>query len=286
MIDARTAVLCAGLGAAAFLPPSGTRLAGAAPAPTSGEVAGFDTATPVARWDLPDTLREVSGLAAAGLGRVLAHTDESGHIVEIDYRNGTLLRQWRLGSPLIHEDFEGIELVGQRVTLMTSDGRLFSGDLPANGAVISPVTVHDTGLGRLCELEGLGVGQDGSWLLPCKTPHTRDRRHLFVIYSWPESKPATRRAGLTVLQGRRQQPLHPTAVLQTTSGSFVVLFGPERAIGEFAADGTTIALVKLDERRHPKPEGLAITLDGTLLIADEGPGEHGRGTMTAYGPAR
>lgn len=84
----------------------------------------------------------------------------------------------------------------------------------------------------------------------------------------------------------QRQPPHPSAVVETPSGTLVVLFGPERAIGEFSADGTPIALLGLDARRHPRAEGLALAEDGTLLIADEGLRGTRVGTLTAYTPAR
>lgn len=256
----------------------------AAPLPP-GEVAGFDLDRPLARWALPALLREVSGLAFASAGRVLAHSDERGDIVEIDYRRGTVVRRWQMGRPVIRGDFEGIELVGEDVTLMTSDGRLFTGRIPEAGNVITPVTVRDTALGRRCELEGLARAFDGSWLLGCKAPGKRSREYGFRVFGWSESTASLSGAGLSVRLGTVGRPLHPTAVVQPGMESMVVLFGPEHAIGEFGVGGSLRSLHALDSRRHPQPEGLAITADGALLIADEARGPRG-GTLTVYGRAR
>lgn len=248
-------------------------------------ITGFDLTTPVARWELPRRLREVSGLAAGGPGRVLAHSDEAGVIVELDYHRGKVLRELRMGSPTITGDFEGIALVGHRVTLMTSDGRLFSGDLPSAGAVIEPVDVQTTGLGRRCELEGLAVDGNGDLLLPCQTPRVRshDLTDRLTVWAWSPSRtmldPQPR---LAVPLDRRTGALHPSAVVRTPAGTILLLFGRERAIGEFAANGTTLALWSFDARTHPQPEGLAITADGMLLIADEARGSTRHGTLTVY----
>lgn len=259
-------------------------LAPVSPAQTRLVVAGFDLMTPLARWELPESLREVSGLAASSDGQVLAHGDERAVVVALDYRTGRVVRQWEMGNPVIKGDFEGIALVGDRVTLMTSDGKLISGNLPATGSVIAPLTVRASGLGRRCELEGLTAGARGQWLLPCKTPRRPNRTALFTIYEWTAAAGSIQDTPVTILLGRQKRPMAPSSVEQSSSGTFVVLFGSTPAIGEFTRDGQTRSLVALDRRAHPQPEGLALAPDGRLLIADEAQGASGRGRLTVYGP--
>jgi hypothetical protein len=250
-------------------------------------VAGFDLSTPAARWELPRILNEVSGLAAAGPGVVLAHGDEDGTIVEFDYRRGKRLRILTLGRPVVTGDFEGIEIVGRRVSLMTSDGRVFSGDVPASATVIEPVSVGDTGLGRFCELEGLAADGDGGFLLPCKTPRTREPVAQLSLWRWsPSGGAAQAPLRLAVPGGAPGGRMHPSAIARSASGSLVLLFGQERAIGEFSPSGAPISVWGFDARRHPQPEGLAITADGWLLVADEADGPAKRGTITVYGHAK
>jgi hypothetical protein len=76
----------------------------------------------------------------------------------------------------------------------------------------------------------------------------------------------------------------PSAIDRTGSGTFIVLFGSTPAIGEFGPGGQTRSLVALDRRAHPQPEGIALTPDDRLIIADEGAGIAGRGRLTVYGP--
>lgn len=246
-------------------------------------VAGFDVSAPVARWALPAELSEVSGLAAAGPGAVLAHADERATIVEFDYRRGTRLRTFTLRQPPLKGDFEGIEIVGRRISLMTSDGRIFSGDIPASGTVIKPVVMDDTGLGRRCELEGLSSDGRGNLLLPCKAPLRRSATADFTVWTW---SPTTRAAPTPTpfrLPAGRGQHLHPSAIVTTRAGTRLILFGVERAIGEFAANGTPLSLWQFTARAHPQPEGIAISDDGMLLIADEAAGPAKQATLTVYG---
>jgi hypothetical protein len=238
---------------------------------------------------LPTGLDEVSGLAAAGPGIALAHGDENATIVEFDYLRGKRLREFRMGRPVLTGDFEGIEIVGHRVSLMMSNGRLYSGDIPKAGTepVIKPVSMHDTGLGRYCELEGLGADGSGGFLLPCKSPKGRDLGGGITVWRWSPAKGAEQKAlRLAVPPGVASGRLHPSAIARSAAGTLVLLFGMERAIGEFSPTGEPIAVWAFDVDRHPRPEALAITTDGWLLIADEAAGRAKRGVITVYGRAK
>lgn len=245
-------------------------------------IAGFDVRSPVARWELPGHLREASGLAVSRPGFVVVHNDERGLVVEVDYRTGRVAREWWFGEPVVRADFEGIEVIEGEVTLMSSDGRLWSARLPQESGVITPWRVVDTGLGRRCELEGLAHDGSGSWIIPCKRP-THDQRpdapaSLFVL---PQDTPGPPRE-VAVTSASRRRSLGPSAITVTTDGDWLVLFGPERAIGLVTAQGRLTTLLEWPARNHRQPEGITIDRD-RLVIADEGAGRS-PGTLTVYGP--
>ena len=52
----------------------------------------------VARWVMPDKLKEISGLALTEDGRLLGHGDEHAHVFEIDYRRGVIVKEFTLVS--------------------------------------------------------------------------------------------------------------------------------------------------------------------------------------------
>src|SRR3954462_5238642 len=82
------------------------------------------SAMAVLQWKLPDTLHEISGLAALPDGRLFAHDDEHGVIYEIDPAEGELKKSFALGDPPLRGDFEGIAIADRDFYLMTSDGIL------------------------------------------------------------------------------------------------------------------------------------------------------------------
>jgi len=67
------------------------------------------------QWNLPRKLREVSGLALTDDNRLLAITDEKAIVYEIDFENGRLVKAFAFGDPGIRGDFEGIEVLDDRV---------------------------------------------------------------------------------------------------------------------------------------------------------------------------
>ncbi len=250
----------------------------------SAVVAGVDLSAPVFRWQLPRLVREASGLALTENGTVLVHGDEQGVLLDIDYHRGTTIREIRIGKPVVRGDFEGIVRQGNRLTLMTSDGRLVTGVMMPNAQQLDSVRTIDTGLKRECELEGLAILPTGMLLLPCKQGTRKSLRSQLTVFGWttasetPGAKPV-----LAVPFARIGHLLHPSEIVVTPTGTMVLLFGKEHAIGEFDTLGNVLSLWSLDRTLHPQPEGLALTSDGQLLIADEAVLGSAHATLTVYG---
>jgi hypothetical protein len=68
------------------------------------------------------------------------------------------------------------------------------------------------------------------------------------------------------------------------TGTYLLIAGPQAAIAEVSVEGRVLAVSRLDAERHPQPEGVAIGLDGRLLIADEDRDNGGR--LAQYAPRR
>ena len=118
-------------------------------------------------WALPASLQEISGLAFHR-GVLLAHDDEVGRIYTINPLTGAVTIFGTLRGP-IHDDFEGIAVLGDTVWLMTSSGTLYGVKATASRDPVAYALYH-TGLGKRCELEGLAADvANGVLLLPCKT---------------------------------------------------------------------------------------------------------------------
>jgi uncharacterized protein YjiK len=244
---------------------------------------------PVGVYAMPGRLEEISGLATTPDGRVLAHGDEEGRIFEVDPVSGRVVKEFRLrGRP--RDDFEGIAAVPGGVLLMTSNGRLYRAPEGADGQEVA-FRMTETGLGRYCELEGLGydLATDVAFL-PCKQVRDPRLEGRLVIFRWSVGRDSLARPAQLTVSGAALARLLRTSILRATSAEFdpdtrrlLVLSSTPAVVLEVDSTGVVVGGAPLDHRRHPQAEGLTLQ-DGHLLVADEGGRRAGgrRGTLTVY----
>ena len=234
-----------------------------------------DSGGPIARWLLGPELNEISGLALTADERLLTHGDQRGQVFEIDYRRGIVVKQFALGKPAVHADFEGITVMGDTVVLLVSDGTLYMFHEGANGAR-ADFTIHDTKLGNECEFEGVAFDRAlHALLLACKNVRTKSLKDALVIYRWKldpgKGAPLSR---LTVplrrvIGANKWDGLHPSDItIDPQNGNYVLIASREQALVEITPNGTVVFARPLPGE-HAQPEGIAITKDGILIISDE-----------------
>ena len=241
------------------------------------------------RWELPMQLREISGLAMTSDHRLLAHNDEIGVIFELDYRDGSIVKEFQLadGGAPIADDFEGIAFAEGRIYLVSSSGRLYECLEGAAGESVL-YRVHATGVGRECEIEGLAYDPDGrELLLMCKEAQNPSLAGRLAMYRWSIDDKRVNSESPTVVSDRdyaahiganRYRPSgierHPV------SGNYFVVAARPGAIAEIAPTGELMAAKWFTAEWHRQIEGVALATDGALIIADEG-GQEGA-MLTVY----
>jgi uncharacterized protein YjiK len=248
-----------------------SRLEQALARPDSGDKRG----DAIARWVLPETLREISGLALTADGRLLTVGDERGKVFEVDYRRGVMIKEFTLGHPALHEDFESIAVAGDKVFLLASNGVLYEVPEGADGATVA-YTRHDAGLARQCEFEGVAFDPAiHSLLLACKTVHDKALRDSLVIYRWtlpPGSNPTLSHLAVSlkrVIGSNGWDGLHPSDLtIDPFNGNYVLVAAREQALIEITPAGDVVFARPLPGV-HDQGEGVAITKDSILIISDE-----------------
>jgi hypothetical protein len=244
---------------------------------------------PLALWKLPDHLKEISGLVMTADGRMLAHGDERGKVFEVDYRRGVIIKEFTLGSPAVHGDFESIAIDGDTVMLFTSDGILYRFKEGADQAVVA-FTRLDTELGGECEFESMVFDAPSkSLLFACKKVHDKALKDSLVIFRYPLAPaPAGRKVKVThlaitiakVVGTNGWEGFHPSEMtIDPISGNYVLLASLEKALAEITPTGEVVFARPLPPG-HDQPEGLAITKDHLLIIGDEAKG--GPAAITLY----
>ena len=250
--------------------------------------------------DLPKDLSEISGLAFTADGRLFAHGDQDAVIHQLDARSGKVLKTFRVASSgkddpdlgkkhkskVLAGDFEDIQVVGDRFFLISSNGILIEFREGKDGGDV-PYQAHDTGLGKVCEIEGLAKDPAGAALLIlCKIPHKSEYRNQVVVFAWPldggtaDASPRIR-IDYARLRATGAAEFHGSALAVTPGGrSLLLVAGPQETWAEISLTGDVLAAGSLDRDAHRQPEGLAFAPDGTLLVSDEGAGK--RATLSGY----
>jgi uncharacterized protein YjiK len=225
------------------------------------------------QWALPKKLKEISGLALTDDERLLAVTDESGIVYELDYRTGRIVKAFALGNPTVRGDFEGIAVLDGTVWLMTSSGDLYAANEGDDGERVA-YERYKTNLGNKCELEGLAeVKSRHSLALICKQAKKKLR-----VFEWAVAGSAIRQTDQFSLPEKAMEKaigkkrVNPSGItIEPDTGSWLILASRQNAVFELSHDGELIdVIMRLNDKRHRQAEGIAITSDGHLLIADEG----------------
>jgi uncharacterized protein YjiK len=242
----------------------------------------------VSQWQLPGKLGEISGLALSADGRLFAVADETAVIFQIDYHEGRLTSSFAFGDPVIAGDFEGIAWLDGNIYLATSDGILYSAPQMADGEHVTPARV-DTGLGKVCEIEGLAAAGD-SLYFACKGAPKGGNRDYVQIIVWSIAA-RTRVDNIEVPSGPindalRMKHFNPSGItVDRVTGNLIIIAARQKSLLELTADGNLVAARRLRmPDRHRQAEGIELTADGRLLIADEGGDRKAR--LAVYTPQK
>lgn len=242
---------------------------------------------------LPGEQSEISGIAYTADGRLLAHGDERAVVWQIEWPSGRPVKRFGIGGTggPFTGDFEDIQVVGDRIYLVTSSGQLVAGREGANGRT-TPALSATRGLKAGCQVEGMSWdAASKSMLLLCKTVKSKRWRDQVIILAVspetgefePEPRLAIPEKAIRRVTG--QKHFAGTALVRhPRTGTYLMLAGPQRAIAEVDSTGKVLGGARLAADRHRQPEGIAIAPDGTLLIADEAAGKTATITGYAYRP--
>jgi uncharacterized protein YjiK len=265
-------------------------------APVAAEQARYeyDFSSPVTEIELPGRLEEISGLTFVGDSIIAAIQDEKGEIFLVNYETGVVVDEFRFGKK---GDFEGIELVGDTMYVLRSDGDLYvitnwqSEDRDDDKIETYLATKNDT--------EGLGYQRSHHRLLiAAKEFPGRGRSRVRSIYGFdlktqrldpdpvytiPLDTIGTRLglpgeairsflAPILDLEGFK-----PSAIaVHPRTGDIFVLSSVLKVIAVLLPSGELDGLYPVTVDNMPQPEGLAFLPNGDLLIATEGAGGDGR----------
>lgn len=223
---------------------------------------------PVARFDMPEDLVEISGLTVLDEQTLGAVQDEEGALYVLDRQTGEVAAVMPFGPP---GDYEGVELAGDDLYVLRADGTLLNVEGWGGGTMSSREIA--TGLPRDCDAEGLGYAPARNRLLiACKEDGgVGDRR---AVYGFDLGKGALGAQPAFVIDPEAvdgERPLKPSALaVHPVTGAVVVLSSVREVIVSLGADGAVADVWNWAEAGFEQPEGLAFLPNGDLVVASEG----------------
>jgi uncharacterized protein YjiK len=135
----------------------------------------------------------------------------------------------------------------------------------------------DTGLGKYCELEGLAQDREnGLLLLACKETKSKgDELKIFELSVAGNGVSIVRDFAVptAAIEGKiGSKHVNPSAIaVEPESRRRIMVAARQRALIQLSSEGELIdAIILPKKKRHRQAEGIEITGDGRLLIADEG----------------
>ncbi|MBA9077023.1 SdiA-regulated domain-containing protein [Rufibacter quisquiliarum] len=250
-----------------------------APEPASAAV------TVTRKWEVPEILREVSGIVYMGNGQFACIQDEAGVIFIYNTQSGLIERQITFGAA---GDYEGIALNGTTAYVVRSDGRVFEVtniDTPKNK--VSEFTTHLTANHNV---EGLAFDQKNNRLLLAIKGEEAGAPDFKGIYAFdlaakklaeqPIMKLSLRDPQLSKLAKAKRKSLskiwQPSEIaVHPVSGEIYLTEASNPQIFILNENGSIKKRYPLSKSQFYKPEGIAFSPAGELFISNEGKKEKG-----------
>ncbi|TXK48135.1 hypothetical protein FVR03_08145 [Pontibacter qinzhouensis] len=245
---------------------------------------------PSRQWELPEELREVSGIALVRENLMACVQDEEGAIYLFDLEKSTVVQKIPFAGP---GDYEGIALVSDTAYVLRSDGALF--EVPDFTTGKQKAVYYPSELPATLDTEGLTYDRANKRLLIGYKGEDKKLTEDKGIYAFSLStKKMLQTPVITiplkqpVLQRSGQQPKTISDLLQASSlelhpgtGALFVLDSPNKRLLRISEKGEVLHLLNLDKELLRQPEGLAFGNQGEFYIASEG-SKKGKGVLLKF----
>ncbi|MFQ5571771.1 MAG: hypothetical protein ACE5G0_18980 [Rhodothermales bacterium] len=245
-------------------------------------------------FQLPNRLREISGITVLDDRYVGAVQDEKGRLYLINYHTGEVEEERRFGKD---GDFEDLARVGNRIFVLRSDGRLI--EILDRHAEKPTTTTHRTKLRARHDTEGLAYDASHNRLLiACKEYPGKGLGNKKAIYAFDLGRNVLLDDPVFTIDteafsehvgsdGRLNETIRtavkpimdlsgfkPSALaLHPLTGEVYVLSSVRKAVVVLSPDGDLTNVWPLTNKRLRQPEAMAFLPNGDLLIASEGAGK-------------
>ncbi len=258
----------------------------------------YDLQKPEHIWKPSKKLHEISGLSYLLPYKIISIQDEKGYLYFLDAKTGKTIEKIKFGKD---GDYEGVELVHQDAWVVKSNGDLYQVKNymePSKRKTIK----HKTPLSKKNDVEGLAFDAiDSTLLIACKGYPFLDKRKnakyfkavykfdlntqkliekpylLLALDSLKKFKNFSKSDELgiklvsTINESEGDPTLQPSGIaIHPKTKNIYLLSSVGKTLLVIDHEGEIKAMIKLERKLHPQPEGICFAPDGTLYISNEG----------------
>ena len=231
------------------------------------------------RVELPNELKEISGIEVLSENQVLAIQDEAGTLYRVDVRQGTIIDRQDFEKD---RDYEDLCLVDDVVYILERDGDLYSTLLYVEGDTAKK---YETAFTYRNDTESMCYDRKRNAILiaPKQGSPQGDTldNNVQGVYSFdlrtkelsldPVFTVAEREIGNIIGNGGKPHNFKPSALaIHPRSGNLYILASVGKTLIVLGEDNRILHVELLDPELFPQPEGLAFSDEGHLLISSEG----------------
>lgn len=235
----------------------------------------YDFSKPDKTLSLSKELKDLSGITLLDDGTIFASDDKAGIIYEVDMQTGNVKSKIQLGKTKLTEDFEDVTISKKDFYLVTSSGVIYQ--TKKITAEVAEFDKFETKLSIKNNVTGLCTNpKENSLLLLCKDEPGYGLKACRAIYSFDLKTKKLENFPKHIIhlsQLKKEfgiNEFQPTALcLHQKTGNIFILSSKEMLLIELTKTGDIINKYDLNSKYHWKPEGLVITKDDTIIIADK-----------------
>jgi uncharacterized protein YjiK len=227
----------------------------------------YDFENPTEKYDLPDKLKEISGLSYYKKNQLVCVNDEQGKIFIYDINEKKIVDKIPFGKD---GDYEGVEVVGDEVFVLKSNGKL-------KGFKIGEAFEReiDCSEPEVIEYEGLGYDAKSKYLLLVAKQRKKDVDDKKMIYAYDfDRKVLFKHIAIPEEQVKDEangKDFRPSGIaVHPQTGQTFIIASDGKKLLILSEKGQKEALISLNPKVFKQPEGICFSPDGQLFISSEG----------------
>ena len=227
----------------------------------------------VSKWDLPEELKEISGIAYMDNNRFACVQDEKGIIFIYNHGSNAIEKQIPFRGA---GDYEAIAVNGNTAFVATADGELFEVNIAGGNTAVKK---HKTGLTAAHDVEGLCYDKNNNRLLLAGKNDDPANKNYKGIYAFDLASKSFNQTPVFKIEkgdlqlkndGGKKNDVMPSEIgLHPLTNEIYITDGPNARLLILNSHGKVSRLLDLG-KSFAQPEGIAFSPGGEIFISNEG----------------